>query len=92
MLTSAYNYWLEVGSVSALWTTPYGNILGIKLLLVLVLIILGASNRSVSIPLLKRLAGYPSSGDGMQKFALQYPPRFPKNSQGPALRFTSHIR
>jgi len=83
LLTGAYNYWLEVASVSALWATPYGNILAIKLLLVLVLIILGASNRYVSIPLLKRLAGYPPSGNGgMQRLALQYLPRFLKNAQG----------
>ncbi|MGH8743595.1 MAG: copper resistance D family protein [Burkholderiales bacterium] len=68
LLTGLYNSWVEVRTLSALWTTPYGNILSVKILLVLVLVILGASNRYVSVPLLKRLAGYPQSGNGLFKW------------------------
>jgi len=73
LLTGLYNSWIEVRTLSALWTTSYGNILSIKLLLVLVLVILGATNRYISVPLLKRLAGYPETGDGLfTSFALRY--------------------
>ncbi|HSS45925.1 MAG TPA: CopD family protein [Burkholderiales bacterium] len=73
LLTGLYNTWFEVRTLSALWTTSYGNILSIKLLLVLALIILGASNRYISVPLLERRAGYPQTGNGLFKwFTLRY--------------------
>lgn len=94
LLTGAYNFWIEVRTFSALWTTPYGNILCIKLLLVLVLIILGASNRYISIPLLKCLAGYPPSGNGrLQRFMLHYLSRIQRNTDGTstALHFAHKV-
>jgi putative copper resistance protein D len=59
LLTGLYNAWLQVGSVRAMWETPYGRTLLAKLLLVLVLLALGASNRFISVPLLQRWAGLP---------------------------------
>ncbi|HMK13632.1 MAG TPA: CopD family protein [Burkholderiales bacterium] len=83
LLTGLYNAWIEVRTLSALWMTPYGNILGIKLLLVLVLVILGASNRYLSIPLLKRCAGYPEKGDGLSRwFTLRFLSYFQGDTDG----------
>ena len=83
LLSGLYNSWIEVRTLSALWTTSYGNILSIKLLLVLVLVILGASNRYLSVPLLKRLAGYPEKDDGLSKwFTLRFLSRFQDNMDG----------
>ncbi|MGH7807414.1 MAG: CopD family protein, partial [Thermodesulfobacteriota bacterium] len=59
ILTGVYNAWLEVGNLGALWETPYGRALIIKLLLLLVLIILGAFNRYISLPLIRWSAGGP---------------------------------
>ena len=83
LLTGLYNSWIEVRTLSALWTTLYGNILSVKLLLVLVLVILGASNRYISVPLLKRSAGYPQTHFGLSKwFTLRYLSRFQGNTDG----------
>ena len=51
-----YNGWTEIGSVRALWTTPYGEILGAKIALVLAIVALGAANRYAAVP---RLAADP---------------------------------
>ena len=45
IITGGYNAWVQVPRVSALWTTFYGRVLGVKLLLVLALIWWGALNR-----------------------------------------------
>jgi putative copper resistance protein D len=44
-LTGAYNAWVQLPGVAALWTTGYGRLLGIKILVVLALAALGAINR-----------------------------------------------
>jgi copper resistance protein D len=44
------NAWIEIGSVHALWTTTYGQILATKLALVLAIVALGAANRYAIIP------------------------------------------
>ncbi|MCI0455058.1 MAG: CopD family protein [Candidatus Dadabacteria bacterium] len=54
--TGVYNAWFEVGSFHALWHTPYGQTLITKLLFLLALILFGASNRYISIPLLQHCA------------------------------------
>lgn len=59
LLTGMYNAWLQVGSFQALWEAPYGQTLIVKLLLVLPLLTLGASNRYLSVPLLQRWARRP---------------------------------
>ena len=73
LLTGFYNFWIEVRTFSALWTTSYGHILSFKFLLVLALVFLGASNRFISVPLLNSLAGYSPAGLGWSKwFTLRY--------------------
>lgn len=52
LVTATYNAWIQVGSFRALWETSYGKIIIAKILLLLILMILGASNRFISIPLL----------------------------------------
>jgi len=50
VLTGSYNAWAQLGALSRLWTTTYGRVLIVKLLLVAVLIGLGAANRYVAVP------------------------------------------
>lgn len=50
VVTAAYNGWCEVGGVNALYETTYGIIVMIKIALLLVLVLVGASNRYTSIP------------------------------------------
>jgi putative copper resistance protein D len=59
MPTGLYNAWLHVGTFQALWQTPYGRALLVKLLFVLPLLTLGASNRYITVPLLQRWANRP---------------------------------
>jgi len=50
VLTGVFASWLHLGSVEALWTHPYGRVLGLKLVLVLGLMGLGAYNWRVLTP------------------------------------------
>jgi copper resistance protein D len=59
LLTGLYNAWLQVGSIRAMWKTPYGQTLLVKLLLVFPVLALGAANHYISVPLLQRWAGRP---------------------------------
>jgi putative copper export protein len=61
LLTAIYNAWLEVGTFRAVWETSYGWTLLAKLLLVCPLLVLGASNRYLSVPRLQWWAGRPVS-------------------------------
>lgn len=64
VVTAVYNAWIEVGSFQALWNAPYGQIVIIKILLLITLMALGASNRYISVPLLQRWAGHTLAGQG----------------------------
>jgi copper transport protein len=44
VLAGLYNTWAHVPSLSALWVTPYGKALSVKLLLVLFMLVLGGIN------------------------------------------------
>ncbi len=57
LLTGIFNAWIQVERFRALWETPYGRTLIAKLLLVLPLLILGALNHYISVPLLQGWAG-----------------------------------
>ncbi len=59
LVSGIYNAWQQVGTVQALGTTPYGRMLLAKLLLVLPLLILGALNHYLGVPLLQQWAGRP---------------------------------
>jgi hypothetical protein len=49
-LTGIYNAWLELQRFQALWETAYGRLLVLKLILVLAIVVLGATNRYVGLP------------------------------------------
>jgi uncharacterized membrane protein len=59
LLTGLYNAWLQVGTLSAMWKTPYGQTLLAKLCLLMPVLILGVFNRYISVPLLQQWAGRP---------------------------------
>ena len=59
VVTGAYNAWVQLPDVAALWNTPYGRILLAKLALVAGLATLGATNRYALLP---RLTGRPVRG------------------------------
>jgi copper resistance protein D len=59
LLTGLYNAWLQLGTIRAVWETPYGRMLLVKLLLVIPLVALGTSNHYTSVPLLQPRAGRP---------------------------------
>lgn len=50
VVTGAYNSWAQLGGLSRLWTTSYGRVLILKLLLVAALVWLGAVNRYTLLP------------------------------------------
>ena len=66
-MTGGYNAWVQLPRVSALWTTAYGRVLAVKLLLVLALVWWGAMNRYTIVP---RLAGRHAVGMGERLFRL----------------------
>lgn len=53
IIGGAFNTWVSLPTISALWATPYGRILSMKLLAVSVLVVFGAVNRYVVLPDLK---------------------------------------
>jgi len=58
VIGGAFNAWVSLPNISALWSTVYGRILSFKMLAVLLLIAFGAVNRYVVLPQLKsRQAG-----------------------------------
>lgn len=54
-LTGAYNSWIHVDRFSALWSTPYGEALSVKIILFLVMVALGGLNTFVIHPRAKRM-------------------------------------
>jgi copper resistance protein D len=81
VVTATYNAWLEVGSLQALWETSYGQIVIVKILLLITLMALGASNRYISVPLLRRWAGHTLAEKGFfyRLIAAPYISRFNLN-------------
>lgn len=73
VVTATYNAWLQVGSFHGLWETPYGQLVIVKILLLFALVILGASNRYISIPLLQQLTGRPLVSQGFLHGLLSLP-------------------
>lgn len=65
VLTALYNARTYVGDFSALWKTTYGLTVIAKMVLLYFLILLGAFNRYVSVPLLQHVAGSRIEGPGL---------------------------
>ncbi len=62
LLTGIYMAWHQLGQLNLLWTTPYGQILSLKLSLVALMALLGASNRFWHVPRLLENSGLGQSG------------------------------
>jgi putative copper resistance protein D len=59
LLTGLYNACLQVESIGAMWQTPYGQTLLMKLVLMIPILALGALNHYRSVPRLRRWSGRP---------------------------------
>ena len=64
-LTALYNSWSYVGSFGAFWQSTYGWTAVAKVVLFSALIVLGAFNRYISVPLLLEWGGSSRAGRGM---------------------------
>lgn len=60
LLSGTYTAWYELQSWNSLWTSQYGRILMVKLVLVAGMIALGARNRYGHLPCLQQLSGRPA--------------------------------
>jgi putative copper resistance protein D len=56
-ITAAYNFLIDVRSVKAMVATPYGLVVGAKIVLFGILVNFGALNRYVTVPLLQEWGG-----------------------------------
>ena len=97
LLAGVFNAWRELdGSFSALWDTAYGQLLSIKLLLVLAMIGLGAINRYRFLSLLQAWAGHPVKTQGLMHALLSSQSSASANkappTKNPALAFTRTAR
>ncbi|HTP65850.1 MAG TPA: CopD family protein [Geobacteraceae bacterium] len=64
-LTAVYNAVVYAGSLAALVKTPYGAIMIAKAFLFILLILLGAINRYLFIPVMAEWAGHPATKSGV---------------------------
>jgi putative copper resistance protein D len=84
VITALYNFLIDVRTVSAMVKTPYGLAVAAKILLLLCLVILGAFNRYVSVPLLREWAGgSPDVRSIVARIAGKFFAPFRRNSSGP---------
>jgi copper resistance protein D len=91
ILSGSYNAWVQVATPSAMWTTTYGRVLFIKLVIVLGLIWLGAVARYTIVP---RLADHRGHGLGIRIFRLGRLALFGTGRTGQALlpsHFLRHV-
>lgn len=74
LLAGLYNTWAHIPGISALWLTPYGQALSVKLLLVLLMLVLGAINnyhfgkRAARLARKKEILDTDSAGPGQISF------------------------
>lgn len=59
--TSLYNAWTYVGSLDALFESPYGKTIISKIVFFVLLLVLAAFNHSISVPRLQEWAGQPAA-------------------------------
>jgi putative copper export protein len=64
LLTAVYNLRMYVGEFAGLWKTTYGLTVLAKMLILYILLLLGALNRYLSLPLLEHVAGGRFEGRG----------------------------
>ncbi len=93
-LTSLYNVWTYVGDFNSILKTAYGRTVLVKIILFLVLILFGAFNRYISVPLLQELAGPSSKSPGISNRLIKLILRVRRNQdkQRVAWRFLRNVR
>src|SRR5205085_8457444 len=69
-LTGVYNSWIHVDSFPALWNTPYGKTLLVKVVIFLVMVVLGGINTFVIHPKAGRLSGSDGGADAAEHMKL----------------------
>jgi putative copper resistance protein D len=95
VITAGYNAWSYVGSLGALWQSPYGRTVLAKGILFSLLILIGAFNRYVSVPLLLEWGEASRTGRGMiTRGASHFPLRYFRDHDGNSLavRFKRIVR
>ncbi len=89
VVTGGYNIWIDLGGVSALWTSAYGRVLAVKLLLFLGLAWWGAVTRYTVV---SRLGGRPGLGGRffrLGRLAIAGPERGAR--QAPSSRLRAYV-
>lgn len=89
VVTGGYNAWAQLGAFSRLWTTNYGRVLLVKLLLVAVLMWLGAINRYALLPRLAPEAA--AHGIGARAFRLSRLAAFGPSRGAPSARVQARL-
>jgi len=93
LLTGVYNAWAQVEVVARLWTTAYGRVLILKVLVVAALLWLGAVNRYLIVPRLG--PGHAPRGFGARLFRVSrlavLGPRRRPTSMGAASRLVAYV-
>src|SRR5271157_1316071 len=94
-VTALHNYVVYVGSFEALWTSPYGLTVVVKIILFFILANLGAFNRYVNVPLLQEWAGASAEGrEFITRVVLRLFPSLQLGGNGyrTAVRFLRSVR
>jgi putative copper resistance protein D len=91
VVSGTYRAWVELPTVAALWRTPYGRVLAVKLLLVVGLVWCGVINRYLVLPRLGtgQARGFVARMVRLGRLALIGPSRAPRP---PASRLAVYVR
>jgi putative copper resistance protein D len=89
--SGSYNTWVQVRHVSAMWTTPYGRVLSVKLFFALILVSWGAVNRYTVIPhlLAHRTGGFVARMFRLGRLAIVGPCRLARTTA--SSRFRAYV-
>ncbi|PYM15449.1 MAG: hypothetical protein DMD81_14955 [Candidatus Rokuibacteriota bacterium] len=93
VLSGLYNAWVQIRSLPAVWTTPYGRVLLAKIAVFLVLAAIGAVNRHAIVPYLgsgRRPRGLVTRSVRLTRLAL-VGPRRASSPFGLAARLTRYV-
>ncbi len=87
-ITAIYNAWSYVGSFGPAWKSPYGMTVLAKIVIFLLLVLLGAFNRYISVPLLIEWGGSSFPGLGMiDRFTNRFLSRSLRDRAGKSIAF-----
>src|SRR5262245_35264001 len=92
VLTGAYNAWTQLGPLATLWTTRYGRLLGLKLLVVATLVGLGAVTRFLVVPRLGASRDSGGAGGRLSRLVrLALPARLGVTRAAAPARFSAYL-